>query len=143
MVEFREQPYEHDNDNRFNVCDFPAERLVRGCDDRASQAGAPGQRAGGDAEGVQADLAAEKRNFLIWSSEAGKWWGPGFDGYTPLISRAGRYKLDEATIICSNNNCYCRPTDEPAAVMMLAPEELPPPLADANRPGLTEDLATG
>lgn len=79
-------------------------------------------------------VSVDKRKYLIWSNEHGLWWGPGYCGYTPVISRAGRYRLTEATIICTNANAYLAATAEPNEVMVLAPEELLD-AAEANSPG--------
>lgn len=75
--------------------------------------------------------------YLIWSVAHAAWWGPDYSGYTQVLAGAGRYGLDEATIICTNGNCAVRDANE---VMMLAPEELPADVAVANRPGLIEDI---
>jgi hypothetical protein len=89
------------------------------------------------------DVTEDTRNYLIWSNEHRAWWGPGYRGYVQIISHAGRYKLTEATVICTNANAYLSATAEPNEVMLLAPEELPAVVAVANAPGLTEDPATG
>jgi hypothetical protein len=157
----QERPDDPHDGNRDNVCDLAAERLVRGRDGHRDQAGIPDLGARGDAAQISGATAApaklrdergardasqldpETASFLIWSNEKREWWGPDYIGYTADIFRAGRYRLDEATIICTNNNCALRPTDGPAVVAVMAPESLPKAIADCNRPGLTEDLATG
>lgn len=38
--------------------------------------------------------------YLVWSHEHSRWWGPGFNGYTPSMSEAGRYTRAQALDIC-------------------------------------------
>lgn len=42
--------------------------------------------------------------FLIWSEEHGRWWGPGECGYTSSIREAGRYYAHAAERICQAAN---------------------------------------
>lgn len=154
----QERPDDPHNGNRDNVCDLAAERLVRGRDGHRDQAGLSDLGAGGDAAQISGAAAAtqakrcaelgtgsvseldpESASFLIWSMEEREWWGPDYFDYTPDIFRAGRYKLDEATIICTNNNCALRPTEGPAVIAVIAPESLPKAIADYNRPGLIDE----
>jgi hypothetical protein len=38
--------------------------------------------------------------YLIWSHEHGRWWGPGGCGYVSRMSQAGRYSREQALRIC-------------------------------------------
>ncbi len=51
---------------------------------------------------INADLLAalEAPTWLIWSHEAGWWWKPDGNGYTPDIDKAGRYSFTQAMTIC-------------------------------------------
>lgn len=42
--------------------------------------------------------------FLIWSEEHGRWWGPGRSGYTNSIRQAGRYTAGAAWQIVRDAN---------------------------------------
>jgi hypothetical protein len=35
-------------------------------------------------------------NYLIWSNEHRRWWGPGECGYVTRLDKAGRYPRDRA-----------------------------------------------
>ena len=107
--------------------DLGAQPLECGDEHRADQDALPAAPEG-------AAMTEDTRKYLIWSNEHGLWWGPGYCGYARLISKAGRYKLTEATIICTNANAYLKATAEPNEVMVLAPEELRD-AAEANSPG--------
>jgi hypothetical protein len=39
-------------------------------------------------------------DYLVWSNEHGRWWGPGHRGYVKSMRRAGRYSRAEALAIC-------------------------------------------
>lgn len=40
--------------------------------------------------------------YLVWSNEHTAWWGPGLNGYTRELAKAGRYSLAAALAICTN-----------------------------------------
>lgn len=48
----------------------------------------------------------DARGWLIWSQEHRGWWKPGELGYTPDITHAGRYPLDQAVRICRAANIH-------------------------------------
>jgi hypothetical protein len=58
-------------------------------------------------------------DFVIWSFEHGAWWMSGGQGYTPYLTRAGRYSRAEAEAIVANANRY-RPTPYEAAFAVEA-----------------------
>ena len=39
-------------------------------------------------------------DYLIWSNEHRRWWGPGGRGYVTGVRAAGRYSRDHALEIC-------------------------------------------
>lgn len=57
--------------------------------------------------------------YLIWSHDAGAWWGPNGSGYTGDITRAGRYELDDANTRAGLRS-WPSPT-EPPEVVVSAP----------------------
>jgi hypothetical protein len=63
-----------------------------------------------------------ERSYIIWSNEHARWWRPHSQGYTALISNAGRYTKAQATEICENANRYLPDAEEPNEVLVLAPE---------------------
>jgi hypothetical protein len=40
--------------------------------------------------------------YLIWSHEHGRWWGPGGRGYVRQLSQAGRFSRDNALTHCAH-----------------------------------------
>lgn len=40
-------------------------------------------------------------DYLVWSNEHGRWWGPGHCGYVARIADAGRYTERQALEICA------------------------------------------
>lgn len=140
MMVFCETCLGANHEHGHGLCDrdHGAEPVVRGADHPLDPAASPDNGARGEAA-IVAAIAEDTRNYLIWSNEHRSWWGPGFSGYVQVISRAGRYRLTEATVICTNANASLAPTAEPNEVMVLAPEELSVTEIIANSPGLTEE----
>lgn len=80
--------------------------------------------------------------FLVWSNEHQQWWRGGQRGYTAVIDEAGRYSRAEAEGIVAKATCdgqlTYRGTDPYTGreyshfseVLVLAPEDIPPPEAD-------------
>ena len=67
-------------------------------------------------------------NYVIWSFEHGGWWGPGRIGYTPYLTRAGRYSQAEADQIVADANRYSLTPNEVA---------VPDPEAASRFPSIT------
>lgn len=67
------------------------------------------------------DVMNAEFEYLVWSNEHAKWWGPGKTGYTPLVSNAGRYSRAEALAICA---------DAMVGWKLPVPPEIPVRLAD-------------
>lgn len=57
--------------------------------------------------------------WLVWSNEHGKWWGPNGGGYTTKRSMAGRYTLEKAADICSRANSGLKDNQPPDETMLL------------------------
>lgn len=62
--------------------------------------------------------------YLIWSNEHGMWWRANSQGYTRILSLAGRYSRKEAEDICEGANFALPPQREPNEVLLLAPESV-------------------
>ena len=60
--------------------------------------------------------------FLIWSNEHRVWWGPDHNGYTTIVSKAGRYTRAAATDICVGANRHLEDDQDPNVIAFLAPE---------------------
>jgi hypothetical protein len=63
--------------------------------------------------------------YLVWSNDAGTWWGPAGHGYHRDVNHAGRYTEDAARRACamrSWSNAH-----RPPEVMVLSPEADPIP----------------
>jgi hypothetical protein len=54
---------------------------------------------------------AEGPQWLIWSVDHGKWWGPSGYGYVSSRHRAGRYSLAEAVAACMDCHRLNQPRD--------------------------------
>ena len=62
------------------------------------------------------------QKYLVWSNEHAMWWKPHRCGYTAVISEAGRYSFNDATVICEGANIAIPDGKEPNEVLVLAPE---------------------
>ncbi len=69
-------------------------------------------------------MTNDDQDYLIWSNQHGRWWGPNSLGYTTIISEAGRYARRSAEVICANANIAIAEGAEPDEVMVLAPEAI-------------------
>lgn len=58
--------------------------------------------------------------YLVWSNDAGSWWGPNGGGYTGNVWSAGRYDEPEARKACGMRTWSIG--SPPPEVMVLAPE---------------------
>lgn len=57
--------------------------------------------------------------YLIWSNEHRAWWRPEAQGYSTLISAAGRYDQEEAIEICRNANRFIKQGELPNEIPVL------------------------
>lgn len=62
----------------------------------------------------------DRNIYLVWSNDAGSWWGPNGGGYTGNVWEAGRYNRDEAVKACGMRTWSLGAP--PPEVMLLAPE---------------------
>lgn len=69
--------------------------------------------------------------YLIWSNAHGAWWRSGRCGHTRLIARAGRYERGEAERFCEEANRGVSVYRTPTEIMVLAPECITAPAAEA------------
>lgn len=60
------------------------------------------------------------KTYLVWSNDAGSWWGPNGGAYTGDVWSAGRYDEDEARKACGMRTWS--QGSPPPEVMVLAPE---------------------
>lgn len=71
--------------------------------------------------------APDSTVYLVWSNDAGSWWGPNGRAYTGDVWAAGRFTRDEAVKACGMRTWS--PGAPPPEVMVEAPEN--------NRPSFT------
>lgn len=69
---------------------------------------------------VEAPAPPDSNVYLVWSNDAGTWWGPNGRAYTGDIWSAGRYTRDEAEKACAMRTWSLGAP--PPEVMVLAPE---------------------
>lgn len=72
---------------------------------------------------VPLDLSAQKgeTEYLIYSVERHKWWGPGEHGYVDSAADAGRYLHHQAKHICQQANFALAFGATPNELMLVAP----------------------
>lgn len=51
--------------------------------------------------------------YFVWSHEHSAWWGPGRNGYTPDVTKAGIYTREVALEICVNARGGWKPGTPP------------------------------
>jgi hypothetical protein len=67
--------------------------------------------------------ALKRAEYLIWSHQHGKWWGPAWRGYTSSHRDAGRYSKEEAQEIIAKSRYGWRPEQPvPPEVAIEVPE---------------------
>lgn len=76
-----------------------------------------------EAASDESTAVVERGEYLIWSNEHRRWWGPDEWGYVARIDQAGRYPRERALEICTKA-MLGREGDAPLP-------EIPVPLADA------------
>jgi hypothetical protein len=68
-------------------------------------------------------MSTSEPMYLIWSNDAGAWWGPDGHGYGGTdIWRAARCTRDEAIAFCGERSWTSGPCELPPNVMIPAPE---------------------
>lgn len=72
----------------------------------------------------------QEQQFLIWSHDAGSWWGPNGASYTGDINQAGRYTLDDARRRAGSRSWPA--PNRPPEVVVAAPGLDVPPAAVRN-----------
>lgn len=77
------------------------------------------------ATGAAGEQAADDPDakYLVWSHDAGTWWGPNGGAYTGDILRAGRYTLAEAQR-CAGMRSWSSPNRPPEVVVAAPSPEL-------------------
>lgn len=70
---------------------------------------------------VEAPAPPDTHVYLVWSNDAGSWWGPNGHAYTGDLWSAGRYTRDEAVKACAMRTWSLGAP--PPEVMVLAPED--------------------
>lgn len=72
---------------------------------------------------MDSSLTAPEPMYLIWSNDAGAWWGPGGHGYRGSdLWAAGRFTRANAVERCGMRNWPSRIGRMPPEVMIPAPE---------------------
>lgn len=64
-------------------------------------------------------------DWLIWSNEHRRWWGPGEHGYTSDVTKAGRYTEERAKEICDTASNGWHHPNQPPPEIAVPPEAIP------------------